>query len=200
MKLGAALLLTCGFVACLLLIWLAHARWFPVDVVFYAALADVALATALTAIGAFVIMRRRMAFTGLEKILLVLVWLLGGYGFAITLPTMIDRSLSFYILEKLDQRGGGIRRDAMAQIFREEYLPEFRLVDVRLTEQVASGTIEIESGCVRLTPRGRFLARVGRYLRENLMPRERLLSGIYTDALTRPYAASDGEEKDYGCR
>ena len=88
----------------------------------------------------------------------------------------------------------------MADIFRDEYLPEFRLVDVRLTEQVASGTVEIVDGCVRLTARGRYLARFGRYLRENVMPRERLLSGIYTDALTKPYATSDGEEKDYVCQ
>lgn len=200
MKYAAAFLLTLIFIACLLAMWVAHARWLPVDVVFYAALADAVAAAAITSIIAFVVLRRRFAFSGLERVLLMLVWLLGGYGFAITIPAMIDRSLSFYVLEKLDQRGGGIRRDAMADIFRDEYLPEFRLVDVRLTEQVASGTVEIDNGCVRLTARGRVLARFGRYMREHFMPRERLLAGVYTDALTNPYSVSDGEEKDYVCR
>jgi hypothetical protein len=61
----------------------------------------------------------------------------------------------------LQQRGGGIRQDAMARVFVDEFMPEMRLVDVRLTEQEQSGTVQIVDGCVRLTEKGQELASFG---------------------------------------
>ena len=60
---------------------------------------------------------------------------------------MIDRSLSFYILEKLDQRGGGIKVDKMDIVFTKEYLKEHRLIDIRLTEQLKTKTVIIDKNC-----------------------------------------------------
>ena len=36
-----------------------------------------------------------------------------GFLYALTFPTIIDRSLSVYILEKIAQRGGAVRQSAM---------------------------------------------------------------------------------------
>lgn len=41
-----------------------------------------------------------------------------AYGFAISVPTVIDRSLSMYILEKLQQRGGGIQLAAFDTVLK----------------------------------------------------------------------------------
>ena len=142
---------------------------------------------------------RRLRLDGTHKFLLVALWLAGGFAFAITVPTVLDRSLSFYILEKLQQRGGAIRADAFPQVFTDEYMPEFRLVDVRLTEQEQSGTIVIENGCVRLTPRGQMLASFSRFFRQNLLPKHRLLAGEYTDALVDPFANSKTGTMGYEC-
>lgn len=106
-------------------------------------------------------------------------------------PTVIDRSLSFYILEKIQQRGGGIQLDSFEQVFTQEYLKEHRLVDVRLTEQQSSGTIMIQDGCVKLTERGKRLASFSRYFRQNFLPKQRLLMGEYTDDLTDPFRNSE---------
>ena len=194
----AALAATIAYVLVLLLAYWIHVRWFRVDVVFYAALSDAALATAVCA-ALLLLLRRRLAFTGLERALLAANWLLLGYCFAISVPTVIDRSLSFYILEKLDQRGGGIRQDRFEEVFTREYVHEHHLVEVRLTEQLQSGTIEIEGGCVRLTPRGRRLAAFSRYFRAHLLPQRRLLLGRYTDELTDPFRNSTADV-DYRCR
>src|SRR5690606_37013811 len=132
----------------------------------------------------------RLRLTALERGQLLVIWLLLGYAFAISVPTVIDRSLSFYLLEKLDQRGGAIRQERFADLFVEEYLVEHRLVDVRLTEQQASGTVVLQQGCVRLTERGRLLARFSRFYRQQLLPRQRLLLGNYSDALTDPFRHS----------
>lgn len=193
-----SLVASMGYVLVLLAVYVIHVRWFAVDVVFYSAIADALIAAGLMALPLYAL-RAFATLSPLEKGQLVLIWLLGGYAFAISVPTVLDRSLSFYILEKLDQRGGGIREDAMPRVFIDEYLPEHRLVDVRLTEQLESGTIEIRDGCVRLTARGERLARMSRWFRLNLLPKRRLLAGEYTDALTDPFRASV-EAADYRCR
>lgn len=194
----AALVATGGFMLALLLAYVVHVRFFRVDVVFYAAILDGVLA-ALACGAGLLLARRAFPFTPLERALLVANWLLLGYCFAISVPTVIDRSLSFYILEKLAQRGGAIREDRFEEIFTREYLREHHLVEVRLTEQQQSGTITIEGGCVRLTPRGARLARFSRFFRTNLLPRRRLLMGRYTDALTDPFRDS-AADVDYRCR
>ncbi|HVI53965.1 MAG TPA: hypothetical protein VM621_02800 [Luteibacter sp.] len=185
------------FVVALLAIYYIHMRFFRVNVVFYATILDAVIAAALV-IGAFAACRWFREFTGLEVAQLVLIWLLGGYAFAISVPTVIDRSLSFYILEKLEQRGGGIREDAFRQVFTEEYVREHHLVEVRLTEQLQSGTIVIQDGCVKLTPWGMRLATFSRFYRQNLLPTHRLLMGQYTDALTDPFRNSV-MATDYRC-
>jgi hypothetical protein len=130
---------------------------------------------------------------------LIIIWLLLGYAIAISIPTVIDRSLSFYILEKIQQRGGGIRQDAFERIFTQEYIGEHRLIDVRLTEQLESGTVEIKNGCVFLTSKGYIVASFGRYFRTHWLPRKRLLMGEYSDDLTDPFKNSVSNY-EYTCR
>lgn len=194
----SAVAATLGFVLVLLLAYIVHVRFFRVDVVFYAAILDGVLAALLCGAG-LLAARRALRFSPLERALLVVNWLLLGYCFAISVPTVIDRSLSFYILEKLAQRGGAIREDRFEEIFSREYMREHHLVEVRLTEQRQSGTITIANGCVRLTPRGARLASFSRFFRQHLLPRERLLMGRYTDALTDPFRDSR-RDVDYRCR
>ena len=186
------------YVAALIAVYLVHARYFPVGVVFYSALGDAALAALVMATILFLI-GSRVPLGSFEKVLLVVIWLLGGYAFAISVPTVIDRSLSFYILEKLQQRGGRIAQAQFADVIVKEYLPESRLIDIRLTEQLQSGTIVIENGCVKLTPRGERIATLSRYFRKHFLPQHRLLAGEYTDVLTDPFAASPSGKRGYEC-
>lgn len=197
MKLLRSLIATGVFVVLLLLTYFVHISFFSVNVVFYAAIADAAVATLLTGI-ILVGLGWFSPLGGFEKAQLVAIWLLAGYAFAISMPTVIDRSLSFYLLEKLKQRGGGIRADRFEEVFSKEYMKEYRLVDVRLTEQEQSGTIVIKDGCVRLTPKGRFIASIGSYFRHHLLPKKRLLRGQYVDVLTDPFRHSI-KAPDYTC-
>lgn len=186
----------CINILILICFYIVHSLYFTVDVVFYGALLDVLIAGAISAL-IFVFLARHV-FSPFEKCLLIIVFLLAGYSLAISVPAVIDRSLSLYLLEKLQQRGGGIRLDRLGDVFAREYLAEHRLVDVRVTEQVKSGNIVVEGECVRLTDRGRRLAAVSRYFRQNYLPKRRLLMGEYTDALTDPFRNSTSEY-DYGC-
>jgi hypothetical protein len=177
-------------------IYWIHIKFFRVNVVFYSAIIDATLGALIVLI---ILLNKKLSlFNGFERVQILVVILLVGYAIAISVPTVIDRSLSFYILEKLEQRGGGIRQERMAEVFTEEYMNEHRLVDVRLTEQLQSGTIVIRDGCVLLTEEGRRLATFSRYFRQNWLPKQRLLMGEYTDALTDPFRTSPAVE-DYKC-
>lgn len=198
MKLIRSAIATAIFVMLLFLIYYIHITYFSVNVVFYAAIADGILATLAAGLFLFIAGYFRL-FNWFEKTQMLLIWLLAGYAFAISVPTVIDRSLSFYILEKIQQRGGGIKLDSFEQVFTKEYVKEHRLVDVRLTEQLESGTIQIENGCVKLTEKGNKLARFSRAFRQNLLPKQRLLMGKYSDDLTNPFKNSVSES-DYSCR
>jgi hypothetical protein len=188
-KLTKASLATTLFVLVLLTVYAVHMTMFRVNVVFYAAIADALMAAAICSTLVFFVGYFRI-LSSFEKSQLIVIWLLTGYAFAISVPTVIDRSLSFYLLEKIQQRGGGIKQDAFEQLFTQEYVKEHRLVDVRLTEQLESGTIEIKNGCVLLTPKGERVASFGRYYRTHWLPKQRLLLGQYSDDLTDPFKSS----------
>jgi len=189
---------TAVYAILLLAIYVLHVRYVPVNVVFYSAILDAVLATTL-AITLVATVRWFKVFTRFETLQLCCIWLLLGYSFAISVPTVIDRSLSFYILEKLQQRGGGIKLDAFDQVFTKEYVKEHRLVDVRLTEQQQSGTVEIKDGCVKLTAWGQTIASSSRYFRAHFLPKQRLLMGKYSDDLTDPFRNSV-DRVDYRCQ
>lgn len=178
------------YVALIALINTIHFQFLPVRVVLYDTVWDVVVAGVIAAAIYFVWLRRRVALSPTEAYLTLACAFLLGLNYAITVPTIIDRSLSIYILEKIDQRGGGIRRDAFEQVFKDEYVPEHRLVDIRLTEQINSGTIAIRNGCVVLTGRGRAVVAFTRFYRMTMLPKRREIMGEFTDALTDPFRNS----------
>lgn len=190
------------FVINLLVIYVLHVKFFKVDVVFYSAIFDGVLAAVLT----FIVISKWnvfSCFSHFECVLILIIYLLSGYAFAISVPTVIDRSLSFYILEKIDQRGGGIKLSGFKDVFVNEYLPEHRLVDVRITEQLSSGTIFIDNNnCVKLTEKGKSIIKFSLFFRHNLLPKQRLLMGKYSSDLTHPFANVSDKGKanfDYTC-
>jgi len=186
------------FASLLLLTYILHARFFFVDVVFYSALQDVLVAAVFSGVLLYIMPLFR-AIEKTERILLCIIWLLGGYAFAISVPTVLDRSLSFYLLEKLDQRGGGIKHAALEGVIVDEFMHEYRVLDARLTEQLESGTIVIEDGCVRLTVKGKRVAWLSAAFRAHLLPKHRQLLGEYSADLTTPLLRSS-DDVDYKCR
>lgn len=197
MKLTRAIAATTLFVMLLGFVYYIHIAFFSVNVVFYSAVADAVLASLLAGLVLFFLAYFR-PLGNFEKSQLLVIWLLAGYGFAISVPTVIDRSLSFYLLEKLQQRGGGIRQERFEEVFTKEYVIEHRLIDIRITEQMESGTIVIQNGCVKLTEKGQAIATFGRFFRQNLLPKKRLLMGEYTDDLTDPFRNSS-DNPNYTC-
>ena len=197
-KLLFALVSVVAYVGLAVLSYFFYIKVFHVDVVLYAALASAAIALVILTVLLPLIPFWR-TFNSLEKLQQLLICALTGYALALSIPTVIDRSLSFYILEKLQQRGGGIALSKMDHVFKDEYMREHRLIDIRLTEQVASGTITIsQEGCVRLTARGDRLAHFSRLFRQYGLPRQRLIGSEYSADLVDPFAHPNNVP-DYLC-
>ncbi len=131
MKLAKSLLATFYFNAILLVIYFVHVTYFNINVVLYNAILDGCLASVISG-GLLFGLKYFNIFNTFEKLQLFIIWLLISYTLAISVPTIIDRSLSFYILEKIQQRGGGIKYEQFNEVFTQEYVKEHRLVDVRL--------------------------------------------------------------------
>lgn len=170
------------------LINLLHFHFLRVEVLMYAAFLDILVASALVAIAIASTGSLRLA--SIEVFFAIVIGALITALYVILVPTLIDRSLSVYMLEKTHQRGGGIRKDAFLDIWRGEYLLEYRVVDTRLTEQIASGTLVIRDGCVLLTPRGNAVVKVTAFVRRYLLPQQRDILGDVTDDLTNPFRNS----------
>ena len=86
----------------------------------------------------------------------------------------------------------------MPDVFIHEYMKEHHLVDIRITEQLEAGTVEVRDGCVRLTPWGNSMATASRFYRLHFLPTKRLLLGSYSAALVDPFQGDQGG-KDYTC-
>ena len=108
MKVIRFLLASALFLLLLAIVYGIHITFFRVDVVFYSAIFDGVIAAVITLALLSVLGYLRM-LNHFETGQMLIIWLLIGYALAISVPTVIDRSLSFYILEKLEQRGGGIQ-------------------------------------------------------------------------------------------
>ncbi|MDO8370156.1 MAG: hypothetical protein Q7S71_05580 [Candidatus Nitrotoga sp.] len=198
MKPTKSLVASLVFLVILLGIYIAHVAFFRVNVVLYSSILDGCLAVTITG-GLLFGLKYFNVLNTFEKLQLTVIWLLASYAFAISVPTVIDRSLSFYILEKIQQRGGGIKYAQFNDVFTKEYVKEHRLVDARLTEQLESGTITIVNGCVKITDRGERLAAFSRFFRKNFLPKQRLLMGEYSKDLTDPFKNSV-KAADYECQ
>ena len=173
--------------AAFLIVNFLHFQYITVSVILYACIWDALVASALV-LGAYIYFRRKapvllpteFALTVIASNLLILLYAVMG-------PTVIDRSLSVYIVQKIDQRGGEVAEAAMPAIFVEEYMPEMALVDVRMTEQLTSGTVLIENGCIKLTGKGRFFSGFADAYRKTFLPQKRRLMDEVTDKLTDPF-------------
>jgi len=198
MKIVRCIIIVLLFLIIFFIVYCVHAHFFKVGVVFYASIFDAMFSVIIVGLILYSFSLFSI-FCKFEKFQILIMLILLGYCVSISIPTVIDRSLSFYILEKIQQRGGGIKMNKFDYVFTNEYLKEHRLVDARLTEQLESGTIVLHDGCVRLTSKGEYIATFGRFFRKNLLPKKRLLMGEYTDDLTDPFRHSV-EAPDYICQ
>ena len=185
------------YLAIFLSIYLIHINFFAVQVILYSALLDSLIALIVFAALGFSL-KHRLNLDFFESIVIMLLLGLIGYSLSLSLPTVIDRSLSFYFLEKIEQHNGSIKKASMRDIFINDYIDEYKLVEIRITEQLESGTIQLDGSCISLTNRDYLIAKFSNFFRKNLLANNRLILDEYSNHLTDPLGNSD-VNKEYLC-
>ena len=112
------------YVLLFLIVYLIHVNFLEINVIFYAAIFDATLSLILFAI-IFFLTKWPNYYNTLEILQSFIIFLLIGYSLSISLPTVIDRSLSFYILEKISAHNGSIKSSAMRDIFINDYINQY---------------------------------------------------------------------------
>ena len=91
---------------------------------------------------------------------------LSFYSFLITIPTLLDRSISIFLLAEL--KSSPNQSDSLDHLNRSfiiDYVDGSFQVEKRITEQISIGNLKmLENGNFQLTSRGRFVATINYWL------------------------------------
>ena len=88
-------------------------------------------------------------------ILGVLLGAAGSYAFHITIPTLLDRSISMFILALLDSNN--LTMSEIQCNFVKQFVVESKAIEKRVKEQVATGNIYVKDGRLQITEQGKTL-------------------------------------------
>ena len=133
-----------------------------IDILFYRGLLLAGVAAIILAILAVPMARRWPQIdlsTGIGAVALSLAF---NISFLIVIPVTIDRSVTVFLLSRIEASAQPMDEPALRQRFIREYLGEMQQVQRRIDEQSKSGNISVDGdGKVHITPQGAaFLARM----------------------------------------
>lgn len=181
------------------IIYTIHINYFTVKIILYDGALDAVIALIITIFIFKNYKSNQTCFTQFERVLISMLLILSGLFTVLTIPTVIDRSLSFYLLEKIQREGGSVNVSNLNDIVSIDYLAEYRVVDMRITEQLKSGTIFISEDCVRLTALGTKIADFSSFFRKHFLAKKRLINNDFSDELTRIHNIKGNNQSKYSC-
>lgn len=126
----------------------------PSDIVFYEGLfisIGVAGTAFLTIIGIHLYFKRLKLRDWINA---VIIQALFGYAVIITFPSLLDRSISMYILATIAKSGKQVPVERIQKLFEVGYVRDTYTVNKRLNEQIATGNILIKDETIFITERG----------------------------------------------
>ncbi|HUD93388.1 hypothetical protein [Sphingobium sp.] len=85
-------------------------------------------------------------------------------SFLITFPVTFDRSITMFLLARIEAQDGRLDAQGLERVYVREYLGDMRQIDRRVAEQSLSGNIRVERGHIHITPQGRRLLTGGRWI------------------------------------
>ena len=120
-----------------------------------ALLIDLTIEMAVSALVAFAVVGvwRRASFQPVTQLVWLGLTLSIGMLYLLLIPTVLDRSLSVYMLSQL-QHETPVNSDALASTVQANYFDDYNVITTRLIEQSVSGNIQVDGDHVLITPRG----------------------------------------------
>lgn len=140
-------------------------RWLsPAPIIFYEGLLLAIYFFVLGLVGTVIARKLHRRLTA-YWIPAVIAAFLFNYAFVITIPSLLDRSISITLIGAVAEGGDkGVTFDALNRLFFESYMDGDRQVRKRLTEQMAGNHIVEHDGSYSLTPKGRFIFETNLFL------------------------------------
>lgn len=106
---------------------------------------------------------RRVAALDLSTVVgAVALSLAFNISFLIVFPVTFDRSITMFLLARIERQDGVLDARGLEQVYVREYLGDMRQIDRRIAEQSLSGNIRMDRGRIHITPQGRSLLTSGR--------------------------------------
>lgn len=196
-KIGIQILFLFFYFLCVISTNFVSVKLLNFDVILFDFLKITIIVAVICSIIFFVFFRH--AFSKFEIFNFFMIAALIGSLYSVIGPTVIDRSLSIYLLEEVLDNGGKVKKEALEEIIRNDYLFEHQVAKIRMTEQLKSGTIELHGNCIVITKWGELIVHLSRKFREHFLPNKRLLGENYTNELINANQRS-GPLSDYKCR
>ncbi|WP_313808776.1 hypothetical protein [Sphingobium sp.] len=134
-----------------------------VSILFYRGVVIAGL-TALLLFGAGLSLRRRLRLDPPTLVGAIALSLSFNLCFLITFPVTFDRSITMFLLARIERHDGEFDARGLEQIYVREYLGDMRQIDRRVQEQALSGNIRVDRGRIHITPQGRRLLEGGRVI------------------------------------
>jgi len=138
-------------------VYILKRQFDPAPIIFYEGLKLVAICFIVGVIAIFAV---RKIHGSLETLWIpaVIAALFFNYSFMITIPSLLDRSISITVIGADAKAGSsGATLEELNQDFMDVYVDGDRQVKKRLEEQMAGKHIVNENGRYVLTPKGRFV-------------------------------------------
>ena len=167
------LIVTLSYLGLFFTINAIHFYFFNVNVILYTLLFDLIISLLVVVIGLAVINKN---FYLNKNLLITILFLIATSQtlviYAFVVPTAIERSLSVYLLEKLESNKGALSISDFNIIAKKEYFNDMKVVETRINEQITTGSIIIDSGKVVLTDKGKALIKVFSFIKKYLLPQK----------------------------
>ena len=179
-----------------LLLYIVLRQLVPEEIIFYSGLKTVLYALLLSMTGGGILYAfLRGRFPALESCVntrlvfpAVVAYLLLGYSFIITIPSLLDRSISIFVIATVAQAGpAGVGLDAIQRRFLAGYINGTSTVEKRLQEQLASKNMTMDNGTYRITERGKAVYATNVLLARLFNIDDRYVQARTTDAQSRAH-------------
>jgi hypothetical protein len=151
-----------------------HMNYLSVSVVLYATIIDLLVSILVTVIIFKIIFKKNWSyFLKPINISIILCFISIGINFCILVPTLIDRSLSVYFLEKIYENNGKIKIRDIDEMIINKFFLEKKLGRIRIEEQRNSSTLYVKNNTIYLTEFGFLVVKFTKWFSSNLLPKKR---------------------------
>lgn len=153
-----------------LIINITHFKMLGAKVILYTCIIDAILACVIQTIVMFFICKNDskmvIALTAWSTFLIIMLY-------SILVPTLVDRSLSIYVLRTVSRAEGSVKLADFDGLLQKGYFREMDVTNQRIIEQTASGTIIIKGEDIQLTRKGRLIISLAGIIERYFLPNDR---------------------------